>query len=66
MIHDLLLGWTEEKMAAGISLHDYHLRQQALKINKEYECLEKFKASHSWIQGFKKVFAKFVLFTSFI
>lgn len=41
-------------MEQGISLHDADLRYQALRICREKNYLDEFKASPSWILRFKR------------
>ncbi|VDP51970.1 unnamed protein product [Heligmosomoides polygyrus] len=42
------------KLDLGISLHDSDLRKIALAINFEDSLIDGFKASHRWLQGFKR------------
>lgn len=54
-IQELLAESVTEKLKNGVSLHDYELRQMAIRINQSLQTpIENFKASHSWIQSFKQ------------
>lgn len=52
-IKDQLLEWTLDKMHNGVSLHDDHLKYEALKISRDIG-YDGFKASDSFITRFKE------------